>query len=108
MPDGEVVVYAMFRDVTDRKRAEDELRKQKEILEKIFDHVPVMIRFMDPDRRIQMVNREWERTLGWSLQEIQEQNLDVFAHLYPDPLDYQRVQDSITQSGGAWTDCRTT
>jgi len=32
-------------EIVERKRAEDDLRKQKEILQKIFDHVPVMIRF---------------------------------------------------------------
>ena len=32
-------------DITKRKQAEEELRQKTEILEKIFDNVPVMISF---------------------------------------------------------------
>lgn len=72
-------------DITARKRAEDDLRKQKEILQKIFDNILVMIAFIDEGGRIKLVNPEWERTLGWSLEEIQNQSPDVFADFYPDP-----------------------
>jgi PAS domain S-box-containing protein len=107
MPDGQFAVYAMFRDITNRKQAQAELTKQKEILQKIFDHIPVMIRFRDVDGRICLVNHEWECTLGWSLEEIEQQNLDVFAELYPDPREYQRVQQGIAEASGEWADCKT-
>jgi PAS domain-containing protein len=51
-------------EIIERKRAEDDLRQQHEILQIIFDHIPIMIRFLGADGRIQLVNRAWERTLG--------------------------------------------
>src|SRR5947199_3689093 len=40
--------YGVSIDIEDRKRAEDDLRRQKEILQKIFDNVPAMIAFVGP------------------------------------------------------------
>jgi len=37
------MVGAVCVDITEQKRTEDELRTQKEILQKIFDHIPAMI-----------------------------------------------------------------
>jgi PAS domain S-box-containing protein len=86
------------------QRAEDETRRQKEILQKIFDHVPVMINFIDEAGRIQLVNPEWERTLGWTLQEIKEQDLDIFALCYPDLKYRQEVLKFAAESNGEWQD----
>jgi two-component system, cell cycle sensor histidine kinase and response regulator CckA len=94
-------------DISERKRMEDDLRKQKEILQKIFDHLPVMISFFDAAGRIKLVNQEWERTRGWTLAEIQEQNLDVLTEGYPDTQERQRARDFITNSTGEWADFKT-
>src|SRR5882762_4875524 len=82
--------YGLSIDIEDRRRAEDDLRRQKEILQRIFDNVPVMIGFVGPDGKIKLVNREWERTLGWTLEEVLGQDLDVFGELYPDPSTARR------------------
>ncbi|HTB18533.1 MAG TPA: hypothetical protein VK708_10460, partial [Bryobacteraceae bacterium] len=47
------------------QRVEEDLRRQKEILQTIFDHIPLMINFVDANDQLKLVNREWERTLGW-------------------------------------------
>ena len=83
---GHKVFTGFIRDISEKKRAEDELRKQKEVFQKIFENIPVMIVLLG--RRtaaIELVNPEWERTMGWTLEEIREQNLDIFAEAYPDP-----------------------
>ncbi|OLE50932.1 MAG: hypothetical protein AUG51_25495 [Acidobacteria bacterium 13_1_20CM_3_53_8] len=98
---------AMVENITERKRAENELRKQKEILQQIFDHIPLMIRFLSADNRYQMVNCEWERTLGCSLEEIQRLNLDAFIEFYPDPQERQRALDFIAEPTGEWQDFKT-
>jgi PAS domain S-box-containing protein len=99
--------YGSSIDIEDRKRAEDDLRRQKEILQKIFDNVPAMIGFVGPDGKIKLANREWERTLGWTLEEVLGQDLDVFAELYPDPKYRQEVLNFVFKSNAEWADFRT-
>jgi len=67
--------YGVSVDIEDRKRAEHDLKRQKEILQTIFDNVPAMIGFVGPERKIKLTNREWERTLGWTLEEELGQDL---------------------------------
>ena len=95
------------QDISSRKQAERELRKQKEILQTIFDHIPVMINFGDGDFNIQLVNREWERTLGWSLEELLRDNVDILAENYPDPVYRAQVRDFVLHSKGEWADFKT-
>jgi PAS domain S-box-containing protein len=94
------------RDITEGKQAEDDLRKQNEVLQTIIDNIPVMIRFLGPDARVQLVNRTWERTLGWSLEEVQQRNFGLFDELYPDPQERQRALDFVAAATGEWADFR--
>jgi PAS domain S-box-containing protein len=103
---GHRVFTGFVRDISEKKRAEDELRRQKEVFQKIFENIPVTIAFVGRDGRIELVNPEWERTLGWTLEEIRKQNLDLFAEIYPDPQYRQMILDSIGRSTGEWIDRR--
>ncbi len=98
--------YGSAIDIEDRKRAEDELRKQKELFQKIFENIPVIIAFRGQDRRIEMVNPEFERAMGWTLKEIRGQNLDIYAVFFPDPDYRQMVLDLIAVSTGEWNDLK--
>ena len=100
---GRKVFTGFIRDISKKKRAEDELRKQKEVFQTIFEDIPVMIGFVGKNGRVELVNPEWERTMGWTLLEIQEPNKDVFAEFFPDPEYRQSVQNSIAASTGEWT-----
>jgi PAS domain S-box-containing protein len=95
------------REIARREAVEEDLRQQKEILETIFDHLPVMINFVDRNHRLKLVNREWERTLGWSLAEIERQNIDILVEGYPDPTYRESVRDFVTQSKAEWADFKT-
>ncbi len=95
------------QDISQRKQAERELRKQKEILQTIFDHIPVMINFGDGNFKLQLVNREWERTLGWSFEEMLRDDVDILAENYPDPVYRAQVRDFVLHSRGEWADFKT-
>jgi PAS domain S-box-containing protein len=104
---GSVVnVLGISRDITERKHAEEELKKEKEVLEKVFDNIPVMIGFVGADGDVKLVNPEWERTIGWTLKELQEQNVDIFAEAYPDLRYRQEVLDFVAAATGEWVDLK--
>ena len=101
---GHKVFTGFIRDISEKKRAEDELRKQKEVFQKIFENIPVLIAFRGKDRDLQLVNPEWERTTGWKLKEIREQNPDILAEFFPDPHYRQVIRELIAVSTGQWND----
>ncbi|HEY6330656.1 MAG TPA: PAS domain S-box protein, partial [Blastocatellia bacterium] len=68
---------AQMKDLARRKQAEEALFQQREILQKIFDHSPLMISFFGQDGRLLLANRQWERTLGWTVEEVRQQDLDL-------------------------------
>ncbi|MEW6350891.1 MAG: PAS domain S-box protein [Thermodesulfobacteriota bacterium] len=88
-----------------RARAEEGLRQQKELLETILANAPVMVAFLDADGRHKWVNRCWQETLGWSLEEAQKR--DVLADFYPDSEYCARVRENIRAASGAWGDFKT-
>src|SRR5205809_4014300 len=61
--------------------------------------------FLDAQGRLSWGNREWTRTLGYDVADASAR--DIFAELYPDPRERQRVRDSIGAPVGEWTDFRT-
>ena len=63
-------VVLIFRDVTERRKAELTLQEQQEILQTLFDHMPVIVTFLDEKQQFKWVNREWMRVIGWSLDEM--------------------------------------
>src|SRR5580658_842040 len=96
------------RQIAQRERVQEDLRRQKEIFESIFDHIPVMLNFVDRNGQIKLANREWERTLGWSLEEIERQNIDILSENYPDPEYRAMVHDFVANTNAEWVDLKTT
>jgi len=105
--DKEILIFvsSQIAMAVERKRAEDALRAQTELLQQIVEHIPVMLVFLDPKGSIEWGNREWTRVLGFKVEDARSN--DIFAALYPDPAERQRLYDSIGSPTGQWTDFRT-
>ena len=105
--DKEILIFvsSQIAMAVERKRAEDALRRQTDLLQQIVEHIPVMLVFLDPVGLIEWGNREWTRVLGFTMDDARSS--DVFAALYPDPAERQRVKDSIGSPTHLWTDFRT-
>ena len=99
-----VGVTFIIEDITERRRAEDEIRRQKEIFQKIFDNVPITLNFFDADGRLLLVNREWERMFGWTQKELEEGNVDIFAEAMTGPRETRRAGDFVAAASGEWAD----
>ncbi|MEQ8958828.1 MAG: PAS domain S-box protein, partial [Coleofasciculus sp. C2-GNP5-27] len=103
---GEIIFTAILRDISDRKQAELALSQQKEILQAIFDALPVMLCFVNDRSKVQLINPAFEQTLGWSLAEIQ--NIDnIIAELYPNPEYCASVLEFVLKADGTWRDFQT-
>ncbi len=99
--DGQRCVQAIFRDVTERKRVDRLVRRQREILRKFFDRLPVLVGVFDAAGRTKVVNREWKRVMGWGT----ELSLDEYlAHVYSDPVERQRAYDFLLARQPGWSD----
>jgi PAS domain S-box-containing protein len=94
------VVTVVSTDITDRKRVEQTLRQQTELLQTVLDHVPVMLALFDPQGEIEWTNREWTTILGWQLQDFK--NCNPLEEMYPDPVDRQAVINFIQSATHHW------
>ena len=93
-------------DITERKHGEAQLRQQKELLQTIFDRIPVMVVLYDQDGKLLLVNREFEQVLGWSFAELA--NRDILTICYPDPEYRQEVVEFRQAATGKWQERKTT
>jgi PAS domain S-box-containing protein len=91
-------------DLSKQQQQRTTLRREAEVLQAIFDNIPVMISFRDPAGKLLLVNREWERVLGWKLEEAQP--IEVLNELFPDPESRREVLEGIRRADQRWTDFR--
>ena len=77
-------------------------RREKEIFQAVFDNSPVMVSFYDQAGHLLRANREWERTVGWKLEEAQR--TDVLAEAYPDPERLKEVREFMQRGEGRWAE----
>lgn len=99
------LVLGIDRDVTERKRAEQQLSQQKELLQTVFDNIPVMIGMFDSLGHYTLINHEWEQTLGYSLNEMN--GGDVMTTMYPDPAQRLAARSFQFAPTPGWRDFKT-
>jgi PAS domain S-box-containing protein len=101
-----VAIVGALTDITQRREVEDALRRERELLDRTVNNVPVMFATYDSAGRVLFVNRAWERILGWSLGECRA-HPDLMAEFYPEPAERDRALAHIQDASGEWEDFRT-
>ena len=84
-------------DITARKRWEEELARERELLERLFETMPVMVSMIDPESNSMRLNAEFERRIGWKSEEVTV--LSLLEALYPDPNYRQSVLQRMAEAG---------
>jgi PAS domain S-box-containing protein len=96
-------VQVILRDVTERRRVERQVRRQREILRKFFHHIPVLVGIFGKDRRIKAVNRAWKQLLGWGKDLSLDELLD---RCFPNPDTRREVAEFLSEAPSGWRDSR--
>lgn len=78
-PAGALVIA---QDITEHKRLEDELRRERELLQAIYDTIPIMLTIYDPNIREIAINKHFERVTGWTRQDTDATH--IMDLVYPD------------------------
>ncbi|HEY9909769.1 MAG TPA: CHASE2 domain-containing protein [Thermosynechococcaceae cyanobacterium] len=79
-----------------------ELSQQKQLLQTIVDHIPVMITLYDATGQIKFVNRQFEQMLGWSTASLH--HIDLIAELSSDPEQQHQALEHMLAATGTWLD----
>ncbi len=74
--DGEPCNLSITRDISERKQMEEVLKER----EKIFNHSLDMLCMAGFDGYFKVLNPAWEKTLGWSTQELLENPWLTYVH----------------------------
>ncbi len=73
-------VAALFRDITERRRAEIALSEKTEELDGYFSLGLELLCIASADGQLRRVNTEWEKTLGWTAAELEGSSLIDIVH----------------------------
>jgi PAS domain S-box-containing protein len=81
---GEPCLISMTIDITDRKRAEEQLRESEGRYRNLFENTHDMIQSVDPEGHFLFANRAWLDTMGYTAAELP--GLNLFQIISPESL----------------------
>ena len=95
-------ISVFWRDVTQQRQAEEALQRQRALLQKLFDSIPVMIIIYDASSRVLSTNPEFTRLTGWKAEDLLEG--DLLAMLSPDSIYREELYRFIHARQEGWQD----
>jgi len=91
VPLGDVSLIVM-NDVTNRKKAANEINKQKRLFETMFNTIPDGVIITDTERMIQLANKGMKSTFGYKPEQLLGQSTKM---LYADQTKYQKTGETV-------------
>ena len=89
-----------LNDITERKRAEQELSKERTLFKAIIDKIPVLLTRYDPDTNMLYLNKEFEKIVGWKTEEVKD--IDLMEKVYPDPDYRKQAMEYMQKASTEW------
>ena len=68
--DGKAHILSFSHDITERKAAEEALKRSEKRYRLLYDNTPAMLRSVDSEQRLTDVNKRWLQTLGYERDEV--------------------------------------
>jgi PAS domain S-box-containing protein len=94
----------LAQEIVERKQAESTLSQQKQLLQAIVDHIPVMITLYDAKGQVEFVNRHLEQFLGWSTSDLH--HIHLIAESCFEPDQYQQILNHSLTAADTWLDLK--
>ncbi|QQR72149.1 MAG: diguanylate cyclase [Holophagales bacterium] len=103
--DGHFSFLVVAHDIRERRRVQRELAESRARLQRVLEHMPVMLSAVGEDGRYAVWNRECERVTGYSLEELADEKVGTsMARLFPDPVDLDRLRHEWAAREGEFRD----
>jgi len=74
--EGRSLVHTIIRDVTERKKANQLVKRNMQLFSQLFQNSPVGVVMLDKRGRVEDTNTSFERVFGYQLSEIKGKELD--------------------------------
>ncbi|MCS6925450.1 MAG: PAS domain S-box protein [Candidatus Binatia bacterium] len=97
-PNGDILWDGLLMDITERKQAEEALRRSERFNTALIAQSPLGIITYTPDGQVTSVNRAWERMWGVTWEQIQGYNLFTDPQLVGTPMHAALAQ--LVRQGG--------
>jgi len=107
--EGEPAGQAVLNDITERKRRERQLRRERDRFELLFENLPsaVVYGVMDGEHpTVRRVNRHFEEVFGHGREEIEGEDLDEYIVPDEELTEAERLNRRIRSEGRVQTEVR--
>jgi PAS domain S-box-containing protein len=82
-------IQVIFRDITERKRAEAQIKKNETMFTQLFQNVPIAVVLLDENGKVNQVNHGFHHMFGFDMHELRGKNLNDY--IVPDHLQNEGI-----------------
>ncbi|REL24962.1 PAS domain S-box protein [Rhodohalobacter sp. SW132] len=99
-------VVGITSDITESKNLRKKLDLEREKFESLFDEIPILITVFNENLEVTEVNREFEKVIGWSVDE--KDDIDLVEVCYPNPEERKKAVEFMQKPGTGWKEFQIT